>query len=125
MRLVSYGAKWEERAGILTDGGIVDLEGALQAARAGKPTSDMRLFLEQEGWRSLLDKAYAQRSSAKTVDAKSVRLGAPVPFRGSRHRGREHAIAHRGGRPCAEGRRAAERADAPRQGHLQPLRPAR
>lgn len=48
MRLVSYGPKWEERAGIQTDDGIVDLESALQAAGVGKPTWDMRLFLEQE-----------------------------------------------------------------------------
>jgi 2-keto-4-pentenoate hydratase/2-oxohepta-3-ene-1,7-dioic acid hydratase in catechol pathway len=67
MRLVSYGPKWEERAGILTDAGIVDL------------ASDMRLFLEQPGWRSLLDKAYAARNTARTIDPKSVRLGAPVP----------------------------------------------
>lgn len=79
MRLVSYGPKWEERAGILTDDGVHDLESALQAARVGKPTSDMRLFLEQDGWRSMLDQAYRQRASARTVDAKSVRLGAPVP----------------------------------------------
>src|SRR6476469_9350385 len=79
MRLVSYGPTWEERAGILTDDGILDLESALQAAGVGRPTSDMRLFLEQEGWRSMLDKAFGRRSSARTVDPKSVRLGAPVP----------------------------------------------
>ena len=79
MRLVSYGPKWEERAGILTDDGILDLESALQEARVGKPTSDMRLFLEQDGWRGMLDRAHQQASSARTVDAKSVRLGAPVP----------------------------------------------
>jgi 2-keto-4-pentenoate hydratase/2-oxohepta-3-ene-1,7-dioic acid hydratase in catechol pathway len=67
MRLVSYGPKWEERAGILTDGGIIDL------------ASDMRLFLEQPGWRGLLDKAYAARNTVRTIDPKSVRLGAPVP----------------------------------------------
>lgn len=78
MRLVSYGPKWEERAGILMDDGILDLESALQAAGVGKPTSDMRLFLEQDGWRSMLGKA-AKASSAKRVDARSVRLGAPVP----------------------------------------------
>src|SRR3954468_21394859 len=79
MRLVSYGEKWQERAGILDGVQIIDLEAAMRRAGAGTPTSDMRLFLEQNNWRSLLDKAYAARASAKTVDAKSVRLGAPVP----------------------------------------------
>lgn len=79
MRLVSYGPKWEERAGILTDDGILDLESALQAAGVRKPTSDMRRFLEQEGWRSMLDKACRKPSSARMVNPNSVRLGAPVP----------------------------------------------
>ncbi len=68
MRLVSYGSMGSERAGILADGAIIDL-----------PISDMRLFLEQPDWRQLLDKVYASRNSVKTVAAKSVRLGAPVP----------------------------------------------
>jgi 2-keto-4-pentenoate hydratase/2-oxohepta-3-ene-1,7-dioic acid hydratase in catechol pathway len=79
MRLVSYGPKWEERAGILADTGIVDLEAALRAAGVGVPTADMRLFLEQPDWRRLLDKAFAARNSTKLVDRDSVRLGAPVP----------------------------------------------
>ena len=68
MRLVSYGSMGSERAGILTDGAIIDL-----------PISDMRVFLEQPDWRKLLDEVYASRNSVKTVQAKSVRLGAPVP----------------------------------------------
>jgi 2-keto-4-pentenoate hydratase/2-oxohepta-3-ene-1,7-dioic acid hydratase in catechol pathway len=79
MRLVSYGPKWQERAGFLTEDGIADLEAALRAAGAGVPTADMRLFLEQPDWRRLLDKAYAVRNSTKLVERKSVRLGAPVP----------------------------------------------
>ena len=79
MRLVSYGPKWQERAGILVDGGIVDLEAALRAAGAGVPTSELRLFLEQPDWRRLLDKAFAARNAAPIVERKSVRLGAPVP----------------------------------------------
>ena len=79
MRLVSYGPMGEERAGFLSDGDIVDLEQALRAAGAGRPTSDLRLFLEQEGWRKLLDAAFAARASVKAVAARSVRLGAPVP----------------------------------------------
>jgi len=79
MRLVSYGPKWQERAGILADGSIVDLESAMRAADAGVPTTDVRLLLEQSGWRSLLGKAFAARNSATTIEARSVRLGAPVP----------------------------------------------
>jgi len=73
MRLVSYGPMGEERAGILTDGEIVDLQ------RAGAPTTDMRVFLEQPDWRRALDRAYAARGSVKPIEARSVRLGAPVP----------------------------------------------
>jgi 2-keto-4-pentenoate hydratase/2-oxohepta-3-ene-1,7-dioic acid hydratase in catechol pathway len=79
MRLVSYGSKWQERAGILADGAIIDLESALRAAGAGIAVSDVRLLLEQEDWRRLLDRAYAARAKAEQVDARSVRLGAPVP----------------------------------------------
>jgi 2,4-diketo-3-deoxy-L-fuconate hydrolase len=79
MRLVSYGPKWQERAGVLADSGIVDLERAMRAAGAGVPTTDVRLLLEQADWRRLLDKAFAARSSVKAIDPKSVRLGAPVP----------------------------------------------
>ncbi len=79
MRLVSYGPKWEERAGILDGDRIIDLEQAMRAAGASAPVSDMRLFLEQADWRALADKAYAARASLRAVDGKSVRLGAPVP----------------------------------------------
>ena len=79
MRLVSYGQKWQERAGILTDGVIVDLEAAMRAAGAGVPTTDVRLLLEQPDWRRLVEKAFAARRSTTTVEARSVRLGAPVP----------------------------------------------
>jgi 2-keto-4-pentenoate hydratase/2-oxohepta-3-ene-1,7-dioic acid hydratase in catechol pathway len=79
MRLVSYGAKWQERAGILVDGGIVDLENAMRAAGANSPTADVRLLLEQADWRRLIDKAFAARGAVKPVDVRSVRLGAPVP----------------------------------------------
>jgi hypothetical protein len=47
MRLVSYGALDHERAGILQDGGILDLEDAMRASRSTQPVSDIRLFLEQ------------------------------------------------------------------------------
>lgn len=79
MRLVSYGPKWEERAGILTDSGIIDLEGAMRASGAGVPASDTRLLLEQADWRRLLEKAFEARGSMQPIDARSVRLGAPVP----------------------------------------------
>src|SRR3989449_2007178 len=68
MRLVSYGAMGSERAGMLVDDAIIDL-----------PVSDMRLFLEQPDWRRQLDRIFAARSSAKAIERKSVRLGAPVP----------------------------------------------
>ena len=79
MRLVSYGPKWQERAGILAEDAIVDLESAMSAAGVGVPTTDTRLLLEQPEWRRLIEKAFAARSSAKVVEARSVRLGAPVP----------------------------------------------
>jgi len=78
MRLVSYGTKWQERAGILADGAIIDLERAMQAAGAGVPVSDLRLLLEQPDWRRLIDRAFAARAKAQQIDAKSVRLGAPL-----------------------------------------------
>jgi 2-keto-4-pentenoate hydratase/2-oxohepta-3-ene-1,7-dioic acid hydratase in catechol pathway len=78
MRLVSYGDKWRERAGILAEGAIVDLERAMQAAGAGVPVSDLRLLLEQPDWRRLLDRAFAARGKLQSIDAKSVRLGAPL-----------------------------------------------
>lgn len=79
MRLVSYGPKWQERAGILADSAIVDLESAMRASGAGVPTTDTRLLLEQPDWRRLLDKAFAARSAARSIEARSVRLGAPIP----------------------------------------------
>ena len=45
MRLVSYGLFGAERAGILANEQIFDLEKAMQAAGAEAPVSDMRLFL--------------------------------------------------------------------------------
>jgi 2-keto-4-pentenoate hydratase/2-oxohepta-3-ene-1,7-dioic acid hydratase in catechol pathway len=80
MRLVSYGPKWQERAGILADGAIVDLEAAMRAAGVGGPTSVLRVLLEEPTWRSVLDKVYAARDAVKAIEASSVRLGAPLPF---------------------------------------------
>ena len=79
MRLVSYGPKWQERAGILAGSGIIDLESAMRAAGAGVPVPDTRLLLEQPDWRRLLDAAFAARGAVKAIDGKSVRLGAPIP----------------------------------------------
>ena len=73
------GRNGKNALGILVDAGIVDLESAMRAASAGVPTPDIRLLLEQPDWRRLVEKAFAARSSAKTVEARSVRLGAPVP----------------------------------------------
>ena len=80
MRLVSYGPKWQERAGILADGTILDLDSAMWAAGAGTPVSDVRALLEQPDWRRLLERAFAARGKAQTVQAKAVRLGAPIAF---------------------------------------------
>lgn len=80
MRLISYGPKWQERAGILADSGIIDLESAMRTTGAGVPTTDSRLLLEQPDWRRVLDRAFAARNSIKPIDAKSVRIGAPIPM---------------------------------------------
>ena len=79
MRLVSYGPFGAERAGILANEQIFDLEKAMRAAGAEAPVSDMRLFLEQPAWRSALDRAYATRDKVTPVALSTVRLGAPVP----------------------------------------------
>ena len=79
MRLVSYGPFGAERAGILANEQIFDLEKAMQAAGAEAPVSGMRLFLEQPAWRSTLDRAHAARDKVTPVALSTVRLGAPVP----------------------------------------------
>lgn len=78
MRLVSYGAFGAERAGILLDRGIIDLAQAMSDTGIGTPVTDMRLFLEQPGWRGMADRI-AAGAKAPPIDPKSVRLGAPVP----------------------------------------------
>lgn len=80
MRLVSYGPFGAERAGILANEQIFDLEKSMQTADAEAPVNDMRLFLEQPAWRSTLDRAYAARDRVKPVALSTVRLGAPVPL---------------------------------------------
>ena len=51
----------------------------VRAAGAEAPVSDMRLFLEQPSWRTLLDRAAAAREKTTSVPLASVRLGCPVP----------------------------------------------
>jgi 2-keto-4-pentenoate hydratase/2-oxohepta-3-ene-1,7-dioic acid hydratase in catechol pathway len=68
------------RAGIQMDGGYADLEDAIRAAGVGTPVSDMRLFLEQENWRSVADAAAKAAVRGKLIDPASVRLGPPVPM---------------------------------------------
>jgi 2-keto-4-pentenoate hydratase/2-oxohepta-3-ene-1,7-dioic acid hydratase in catechol pathway len=80
MRLVSYGPKWDERAGILDGSVIVDLESAMRAAGSGTPTREVRALLEQPDWRRLLDAAFAARAKTRAIAAQTVRLGAPLPF---------------------------------------------
>lgn len=79
MRLVSYGPMGQERAGIQDGERIIDIESAMKLAGLERPVSDMRLLLEQNGWRALLDRAFGQRARAEVVAMKDVRLGAPVP----------------------------------------------
>jgi 2-keto-4-pentenoate hydratase/2-oxohepta-3-ene-1,7-dioic acid hydratase in catechol pathway len=79
MKLVSYGAFGAERAGIVDGERIIDLEAAMHAAGARCPVSDMRLLLEQEGWREQLQHAWAHRDRTAAVAVGKVRLGAPVP----------------------------------------------
>ena len=79
MRIVTYGTKGAERAGIFLERGIVDLANALASAGA-VPTTDTRTFLEQDGWRSTLDRAASAAKSLPVIDPKSVRLGPPVAF---------------------------------------------
>ncbi len=80
MKLVSYGPFGEERAGVLDGTLIVDLESAMETIGAPKPTTDLRLFLEQEDWRATLDLVWEERTTAKHVECTSVRLGSPVPM---------------------------------------------
>jgi len=79
MRLVSYGSFGSERAGFQVEDALFDLEKTMRAAAAEAPVADMRLFLEQPAWRSLLDRAYAARARIAPIAANSMRLGAPVP----------------------------------------------
>lgn len=79
MRLVSYGPMGQERAGIQDGERIIDIESAMKLAGLECPVSDMRLLLEQNGWRALLDRAFDQQARAEVVAMKDVRLGAPVP----------------------------------------------
>ena len=79
MRLVSYGPTDDCRAGILFDDGIVDLEHSMRSARVGVPVSDMTLFLQQDGWRGMLDGIAKGSVREKRIEPRTVRLGPPVP----------------------------------------------
>ena len=79
MQLVSYGPFGAERAGILANKQIFDLEKVMHHAGAEAPVSDLRLLLEQQSWRSTLERAFAARANLTPVVLSTVRLGAPVP----------------------------------------------
>jgi 2-keto-4-pentenoate hydratase/2-oxohepta-3-ene-1,7-dioic acid hydratase in catechol pathway len=79
LKIVSYGEHGQERGGILDADTIFDLEAAMKAGGAPTPVSDVRLLLEQDGWREILDRAFGARDKAKGIPLSSVRLGAPVP----------------------------------------------
>ncbi len=78
MKIVSYGPKGAERAGILLESGVVDLAQSLERAGTGVPVTDARLFLEQPDWRSSLERAARAARDLKTVG--ETRLGPPVPL---------------------------------------------
>jgi 2-keto-4-pentenoate hydratase/2-oxohepta-3-ene-1,7-dioic acid hydratase in catechol pathway len=80
VRLLSYGPAGQERAGFVRDGGIVDLERAMQAAGFRGATADMRLFLERPDWRAALDRVAGVRDGGAAVHPSGVRIGPPVPL---------------------------------------------
>jgi 2-keto-4-pentenoate hydratase/2-oxohepta-3-ene-1,7-dioic acid hydratase in catechol pathway len=51
----------------------------MRSAKVGAPVSDMRLFLEQDNWRSLLDRLEKPAGREKAILIKDVRLACPVP----------------------------------------------
>jgi 2-keto-4-pentenoate hydratase/2-oxohepta-3-ene-1,7-dioic acid hydratase in catechol pathway len=79
MRLVSYGPRDKERAGLLRDDMIIDLERGLKAAGLSPVTSDLRVFLEQTQWRAMLDRLASADDRSLLIDPADVRLGPPVP----------------------------------------------
>jgi 2-keto-4-pentenoate hydratase/2-oxohepta-3-ene-1,7-dioic acid hydratase in catechol pathway len=79
MRLVSYGNVGRERAAILDQQVLYDLKALMEASRVEEPTSDMRLFLERDGWRQSLEDLYSIRDNVKGIPLGTVRLGPPVP----------------------------------------------
>src|ERR1700716_2640202 len=79
MRLVSYGAAGSERAGLLRQDGILDLEQAMRASGLAAPVSDMRLFLEQPDWKASLQAIDRLGAAPAPIDQSSARLGPPVP----------------------------------------------
>jgi 2-keto-4-pentenoate hydratase/2-oxohepta-3-ene-1,7-dioic acid hydratase in catechol pathway len=80
MKTVSYGPQGHERAGLLMGERIYDLERLMLKTGKGVAVSDMRLFLEQANWRSLLDDLALATRDMESLDLQSVRLGAPVPL---------------------------------------------
>lgn len=78
MKLLSYGPFGEERAGILVDDAIVDIEDAMRELEIDGPVNDMRLLLEKADWRSIVSQI-ARHAGWETIDPSTVRLGAPVP----------------------------------------------
>ncbi len=79
MRLVSYGDFGFERAAIVDGERIFDLEAAMHAAGALRPVCDMRLLLEQDDWKTLINHAWDKRLGVPSIQIAEVRLGAPVP----------------------------------------------
>ncbi|GJH29360.1 fumarylacetoacetate hydrolase family protein [Caballeronia novacaledonica] len=79
MRLVSYGEFGHERAGILYEKKIIDLQEGMRVADCSVPVSDMRLFLEQKDWRHSAELVWARKGNLELIDVANVRLGSPVP----------------------------------------------
>ncbi len=78
MRLVSYGGRSAERAGLLVGEEIVDLADSLAAMDVALPAPTVRAFLSMPDWKSLARRVY-ERDSGARVPLGETRLGAPVP----------------------------------------------
>lgn len=79
MKLVSYGPRGAERAGVSVGGSYVDLERLMQSQGMAAPTADLKAFIGRTGWKRLLPALEAALPTQPTIAAAGVRLGAPIP----------------------------------------------
>ncbi len=78
MRLVSYRKGKDVRAGIEQDKRIFDLEAFMKKAKAKKPVSELRAFLEQPDWKPTLKKFKALAAKLPSIPLKEKNLAAPI-----------------------------------------------